>query len=153
MSGTLIEQYAQLHALLDDIAAATSNACSEAEVAELAITHEHAVRRLGSVGLHRILDVSDRDAHRAVHCSTLIEFVAQRLRITNPKKRLRQVSALSQLHAATGEKLPPRTPATAAAMADGALGHDHVDAVLDVLAKIPSATAPELRDLADTHLA
>ncbi|MBT0568691.1 DUF222 domain-containing protein, partial [Williamsia sp. CHRR-6] len=41
----------------------------------------------------------------------------------------------------------------AAAMADGALGHDHVDAVLDVLAKIPSATAPELRDLADTHLA
>ncbi len=60
MSDSLIEDYAELHALLDRIASKSSDACPEAEVAELAITHEHAVRKMGSIGLQRILDVSDR---------------------------------------------------------------------------------------------
>ena len=153
MSDGLIEKYAAVHALLDEIAEATSDSCTEAEVAELAITHEHAVRTMGSIGLQRILDVSDRDAFRAVQAAKLDEFVAQRLRIPNPRRRLRQVTELTEMHAMTGEQLPPRCPETADAMADGALAHEHVDAVLDVMAKVPSATPPEVRDRAEKQLA
>ncbi len=153
MSDSLVEDYAQLHALLDRIAERPSDACSEAEVAELAITHEHAVRKMGSIGLQRILDVSDREAYRAVQCAKLYEFVGQRLRIANPRKRLRQVAELTEMHAMTGEKLPAKCPETADAMADGDLSHEHVDAVLDVLAKVPAATPPEVRDLAEEQLA
>ncbi len=53
----------------------------------------------------------------------------------------------------TGEKIPPRCPETADAMADGDLTHEHVDAVLDVMAKVPAATPPEVRDLAEEQLA
>ena len=153
MSDTLVEKYAAVRALLDEIAEASSDACSELEVAELAIAHEHAVRKMGSIGLQRILDVSDREAYRAVQCAKLSEFVGQRLRIPNPRKRLRQVTELTEMHAMTGEKLPPRCPETSDAMADGALGHDHVDAILDVMAKVPAATPPEMRDLAEEQLA
>ncbi|MBE7196024.1 MAG: DUF222 domain-containing protein [Gordonia polyisoprenivorans] len=153
MSDTLIEKYAAVHALLDEIADATSDSCTELEVAELAITHEHAVRKMGSIGLQRILDVSDREAFRAVQASKLDEFVAQRLRIPNPRKRLRQVTQLTEMHAMTGDKLPAKCPETADAMADGDLSHEHVDAVLDVMAKVPSATPPEMRDLAEEQLA
>jgi hypothetical protein len=153
VSDTLIDKYAAVHALLDEIAKATSDACSEAEVAELAITHEHAVRRMGSIGLQRILDVSDREAYRAVQCAKLVDFVGDRLRIANPRKRLRQVTELTEMHAMTGEKLPARCPETADAMAEGALAHEHVDAVLDVMAKVPAATPPEVRDLAEEQLA
>ena len=153
MSDSLIDDYAELHALLERIAERTSDACTEAEVAELAITHEHAVRTMGSIGLRRILDVSDRDAFRAVQATKLDEFVAQWLRIPNPRRRLRQVTELSRLHAMTGEKLPPRCPEISDAMADGDLAHEHVDAVLDVMAKVPAATPPEVRDLAEKQLA
>ncbi|MBE7163350.1 MAG: DUF222 domain-containing protein, partial [Williamsia herbipolensis] len=153
MSDGLVEKYAALHTLLDEIAEASSDSCTEVEVAELAITHEHAVRRMGSIGLQRILDVSDREAYRAVQCSKLDEFVGQRLRIPNPRKRLRQVTELTEMHAMTGEKLPSRNPETADAFADGALAHEHVDAVLDVMAKVPAATPPEVRDLAEEQLA
>ena len=71
VSDSLIEKYAAVHALLDEIADATSDSCTELEVAELAITHEHAVRKMGSIGLQRILDVSDREAYRAVQASKL----------------------------------------------------------------------------------
>jgi hypothetical protein len=153
VSETLIEKYAAVHVLLEEIAEASSDSCSELEVAELAITHEHAVRRLGSIGLQRILDVSDRDAVRAVQCSKLDEFVAQRLRIANPRRRLKQVTALTSMHSMTGEKLPPRCPETADAMADGDLTHEHVDAVHDVMARVPAATPSEMRALAEEQLA
>jgi hypothetical protein len=153
VSDSLIEDYAELHAVLDRIVERTSDACSELEVAELAIAHEHAVRKLGSIGLQRILDVSDREAFRAVQCAKLDEFVAQRLRIPNARKRLRQMAQLSEMHAMTGEKLPPKCPETADAFAEGTLAHEHVDAVLDVIAKVPAATPPEMRDLAEQQLA
>ncbi|MGZ8178136.1 DUF222 domain-containing protein [Williamsia sp. SKLECPSW1] len=150
---SLVAKYAALHVLLDEIADATSDACSETEVAELAITHERAVRRMGSIGLRRILDVSDRDAFRSVQCATLTQFVGDRLRVANPKRRLKQVLALSQMHAMTGETLPPRCPETAAAMAEGDLSHEHVDAVLSVMDKIPAATSPEVREKAEEQIA
>ncbi|GAA2050820.1 HNH endonuclease signature motif containing protein [Williamsia deligens] len=153
MDGGLVARYEALHRLLGEIAEASSDACSEREVAELAISHERAVRRLGSIGLRRILDVSDRDAHTSVQSPTLTHFVAERLRVPNPKRRLKQVLALSEMFSVTGEKLPAKCPETAAAMADGDLTHEHVDAVLGVMDKVPAATPPEVREKAEEQMA
>ncbi|MGJ0119666.1 DUF222 domain-containing protein [Williamsia sp. MIQD14] len=142
-----------MESLLTEIADESTDALTESEVAELAITHERLTRTMGSTGLRRIADVSDREAYRTVQCRNLIEFVGEQLRVAAPKKRLREVAELSSMLSMTGEPLPPRCPETAAAMADGALSHEHVIAVLDVLDKVPAATPSGARDRAEAQLA
>ncbi|MGU3290964.1 DUF222 domain-containing protein [Williamsia sp. M5A3_1d] len=138
---------------MDRILSADSTSCTEEEVADLAIRHERIARRLEAAGNRRILEVSDRDAHRAVGCVNLTEFLRTKLRVTQPKKRLREVQALEPMHAMTGEKLPPVCPNTARELAAGAIGPDHVHAVLDVMGKIPTAVEPEHRAFAEQTLA
>ncbi|MGU3292685.1 DUF222 domain-containing protein [Williamsia sp. M5A3_1d] len=145
--------YAALEQIVDRILSADSSSCTEEEVADLAIRHERIARKLEAVGNRRILEVSDRDAHRAVGCVNLTEFLRTTLRVTQPKKRLKEVQALESLHAMTGEKLPPVCPNTARELAAGAIGPDHVHAVLDVLAKIPTAVETEHREFAEKTLA
>ncbi|WP_229705058.1 HNH endonuclease signature motif containing protein [Williamsia phyllosphaerae] len=145
--------YAALEQLLDEIAAGSSDACSDAVVAELAERHERVVRRMESIGNRRILDVSDREAFRVSGSKSLIDFCSTRLRITRPRRRLRAVQHLEAMHAMTGELLPPRAPNTAAGLADGHLGAEHVDAILDVLAKVPAAVDPDETAKAESALA
>ncbi|WP_443089081.1 DUF222 domain-containing protein [Williamsia sp. Leaf354] len=145
--------YAALEQILDRIAVSDSSSCDEQTVAELAIRHEHNIRRMESIGNQRILEVSDRDAHRTVGCVTVSEFLQTKLRITHPKKRLQAVQALEPMHAMTGEQLPPVCPNTARELAAGTIGPDHVHAVLDVLKKIPSAVDVEQRARAEEVLA
>ncbi|WP_052688624.1 DUF222 domain-containing protein [Williamsia herbipolensis] len=149
----LVADYAALEQILNKIAASDSTACDDETVAELAIRHEHTIRRMESIGNQRILEVSDRDAHRTVGCVTVTEFLQTKLRITHPKKRLDAVRSLEPMHAMTGEKLPPVCPNTARELAAGTIGPDHVHAVLDVLKKIPSAGDVEQRARAEEVLA
>ncbi|WP_052688743.1 HNH endonuclease signature motif containing protein [Williamsia herbipolensis] len=149
----LVADYAALEQILDKIAASDSTACDEETVAELAIRHEHAIRRMESIGNQRILEVSDRDAHRTVGCVTVTEFLQTKLRITHPKKRLDMVRSLEPMRAMTGEKLPPVCPNSARELAAGTIGADHVHAILDVLKKIPSAVGAEQRAFAEQTLA
>ncbi|GAA1460206.1 HNH endonuclease signature motif containing protein [Williamsia maris] len=150
---TLEADYAALELLLDKIAAADSTPCTDAVVAGLAERHERAVRRMESIGNRRILEVSDREAFRASGCQSISEFVATTLRITQPKKRLRAVQSLESLHAMTGEKMAPTCPNTARELAAGSIGADHVNVVLDVMARIPAAVTPERREFAEKSLA
>ncbi|WP_052689048.1 HNH endonuclease signature motif containing protein [Williamsia herbipolensis] len=149
----LVAKYAALQALVDEIAKETSDACDDETVAQLAITHQTVVRQFESIGNQRILEVSDRDAHRTVGCVTITEFLQTKLRITYPKKRLQTVQALEPLLTMTGEKLPPVCPNTARELAAGTIGPDHVHAVLDVMKKIPSAVDAERRAFAEQTLA
>ncbi|MGJ0120780.1 DUF222 domain-containing protein [Williamsia sp. MIQD14] len=149
----LLAKYAALEQLLDELAQASSDSYEEKTVADLAIRHERIARRMEAIGNRRILEVSDRDAHRAVGCVTATEFLQTKLRVTQPKKRLKEVQALEPMHAMTGEKLPPVCPNTARELAAGAIGPDHVHAVLDVMAKIPTAVEPEHRAFAEQTLA
>ncbi|MGJ0118944.1 DUF222 domain-containing protein [Williamsia sp. MIQD14] len=135
------------------ILSADSTSCTDEEVADLAIRNERITRQLEAAGNQRILEVSDRDAYRAVGCVTLTEFLQTKLRVTQPKKRLKEVQALESMHAMTGEKLPPVCPNTARELAAGTIGPDHVHAVLDVMAKIPTAVEPEHRAFAEQTLA
>ncbi|WP_328857126.1 13E12 repeat family protein [Williamsia herbipolensis] len=149
----LVAKYAALQALVKEIAKETADAHDDETVAQLAIDHHSVVRQFESIGNQRILEVSDRDAHRTVGCVTVTEFLQTKLRITHPKKRLQAVQALEPMHAMTGEKLPPACPNTARELAAGTIGLDHVHAVLDVLKKIPSAVGVEQRARAEEVLA
>ncbi|KQR96448.1 hypothetical protein ASG12_20105 [Williamsia sp. Leaf354] len=149
----LVAKSAALQALVDEIAKETADAHDDETVAQLAIDHHTVVRQFESIGNQRILEVSDRDAHKAVGCVTVTEFLQTKLRITHPKKRLQAVQALEPLQAMTGEKLPPVCPNTARELAAGTIGPDHVHAVLDVLKKIPSAVDVEQRARAEDVLA
>ncbi|MGU3291473.1 DUF222 domain-containing protein [Williamsia sp. M5A3_1d] len=145
--------YAALEQIVDRILIADSSSCTEEEVADLAVRNERIARQLEAAGNKRILEVSDRDAHRVVGCVNLAEFLRTTLRVTQPKKRLKEVQALEPMHAMTGEKLPPACPNTARELAAGSIGPDHVHAVLDVMAKIPTAVEPEHRAFAEQTLA
>ncbi|WP_328858922.1 HNH endonuclease [Williamsia herbipolensis] len=149
----LVAKYAALQSLVAEIAAETSDAHDDETVAQLAIDHHTVVRQFESIGNQRILEVSDRNAHKSVGCVTVTEFLQTKLRITHPKKRLQAVQALEPLLAMTGEKLPPLCPNTARELAAGTIGPDHVHAVLDVLKKIPSAVDAERRAFAEQTLA
>ncbi|MCX6468272.1 MAG: DUF222 domain-containing protein [Corynebacteriales bacterium] len=149
----LESDYAALEQIVDRIAAAESNSCADETVADLAIRHERIARRMESIGNRRILDVSDRDAHKTVGSVTVTEFLRTELRITHPKKRLDAILSLEPMHAMTGEKLPPACPNTARELAAGTIGPDHVHAVLDAIKKIPSAVDAERRAFAEQTLA
>ncbi|MCX6469599.1 MAG: DUF222 domain-containing protein [Corynebacteriales bacterium] len=149
----LVAKYAALQALVKEISEETADACDDETVAQLAIDHHTVVRQFESIGNQRILEVSDRDAHRTVGCVTITEFLQTKLRITHPKKRLDMVRSLEPMHAMTGEKLPPVCPNTARELAAGTIGPDHVHAVLDVMKKIPSAVDAEQRARAEEVLA
>ena len=149
----LVAKYAALQALVKEIAEEAADAHDDETVAQLAIAHHTVVRQFESIGNQRILEVSDRDAHRTVGCVTVTEFLQTKLRITHPKKRLDAVRSLEPMHAMTGEKLPPVCPNTARELAAGKIGPDHVHAVLDVLKKNPSAVDAEHRAFAEQTLA
>lgn len=52
-----------------------------------------------------------------------------------------------------GELLPPQCPATANALAEGAIGPDHVAAIIGVISRIPQAVEPTRQSLAEEMLA
>ncbi|GAA1481328.1 hypothetical protein GCM10009624_17680 [Gordonia sinesedis] len=150
---TLMVKYAQLHALLDEIDGLSDVQCSDAQVIAVAEAHERAARRMAGIGHRRVLDVSDRDAHTKAGFRSLPDFMTERLRICDPRRRQRHMSMLARLRSMQGELLDPRCPHLANALAEGAIGPDHAQAVLDVLAKIPSGVDTETAASAEATMA
>ncbi|MFW0793377.1 DUF222 domain-containing protein [Gordonia sp. CPCC 205515] len=145
--------YAALHAAIDRIAALDTTPASDAEVVRAAEMHEHATRRLYPIGLRRVGDVSDRDAHRRLGHRTLSNFMTARLRITDPKRRQDHMAALLQFHALSGDLLDPKCPTLAQAAAEGAVGPDHIHAALDTLDRIPAKVSAEEKTRAEAMMA
>ncbi|MDL9936737.1 DUF222 domain-containing protein [Gordonia sp. ABSL1-1] len=146
------ELYAQLHVLLDQIDALDTTPTSDVGVARIATEHERAARRMASIGHRRVMDVSDRAAYRSVGAASLRQFMDDQLRITDIRRRMEQMSAVSTMTSLQGETLPPPRPHLAEAMAQGAIGPGHVQAVLDVLKKIPAAVPADIRDAAEAEI-
>ncbi|WAC57542.1 HNH endonuclease signature motif containing protein [Gordonia sp. SL306] len=149
----IVALYAELHSVLDRISVASSTPASDLEVIEAAESHERAVKRMSWIGHRRVLDVSDRAAHIKAGYRSLYAFMAARLRITNPTRRRRHMEAVAQMYSMQGELLPPACPATAAALAEGAVGPDHVEEILKTLRHIPSSVSTEDKVAAESQLA
>ena len=150
----LMGLYRDLSSVLDQIAGASSSDLDDASVCELARMNEKAVRALGFQGLQRLLEVSDRGAFRKAGHPTLHRFVMSELRVTrgDATSRLKALDAVARFHSLQGEVLPPKCPAAAEALAEGAIGLAHMDVMLDVRKHIPNKAAPEVLDVVDAWM-
>ncbi|MGV9714215.1 DUF222 domain-containing protein [Gordonia sp. NPDC003424] len=149
----VVAAYRDLHAVLDRIAALDTTPATDAEVLAVAGRHEHAARRLYAMGLRRIADVSDRDAHKSLGKRSLSNYLTSELRITDPKRRLQQVEALMCWHSLQGELLEPRCPTLAQAAREGAVGSEHIHTVLEALNRIPGKVSAEEKAAAEAMMA
>ena len=149
---SLVDKYAQLKALLADIAATTSQALSDEDLLEVAATHEQLARSMESVGNRHLADINQRGTHHKAGYQTLTTFMAHRLRITDPVRRKKRLDATTPPRNLFGDTLDVEHPDLADAHADGDLTADHAHAVLDILDKIPHNVDPEVAADAEATL-
>lgn len=150
----LVEQYARLHQLLDEIAATRSNDCDPAELVALTVEHERAARKMDSLAIRRMTDVSDRGAHAAVGYTSLSAFLDGVLNLgAGAMRRIRHGDKLSRLYNMQGEQMGPAYAATAQALADGDISLAHVDVIMDTMRRIPSRVDQIEAEAAESTLA
>ncbi|MFT3662162.1 MAG: DUF222 domain-containing protein [Gordonia sp. (in: high G+C Gram-positive bacteria)] len=101
------------------------------------------------------VELSDRAAYTRAGYRTMHQLLTQGLRIGEGRSRQRRTVAtvIGRFTSLTGEPLAPEYPATAVAVADGAIGADHVSAIDEVMDKIPHSVAPDRRAQAESMLA
>ncbi|GAC61472.1 hypothetical protein GSI01S_18_00330 [Gordonia sihwensis NBRC 108236] len=83
------------------------------------------------------------------------QYLSQGLRLGTREagRRVRLTENIGSLSNFQGETLPPRKPATAAAVADGCIGAEHALVISAVLAKVPGCISPEVKARAEAELA
>ena len=69
------------------------------------------------------------------------------------RARVRDAEQLATRRSLTGEPLPARLPATAAALASGAIGTGQLKVITEAMAALPATVSPEDRDWAEATLA
>ncbi|GAA1482133.1 HNH endonuclease signature motif containing protein [Gordonia sinesedis] len=150
----LVEQYARLHALLDEIAATEADDCDSAQLAALTVEHERAARRMDSLGIRRMIDVSDRDAHRDVGYTSLPGFLDGVLNLgAGAVRRVRYGDKLGRFYNMQGERMEPKFAATAEALADGDISLAHVDVIMETMRRVPSRIDQVETEAAEATLA
>ncbi|WP_347954566.1 HNH endonuclease signature motif containing protein [Gordonia aichiensis] len=150
---------AELAALADAVfgklAAAPMAAVTEDGLLAVVDTLEAARRRLDGVDAAVLTEVSDRAVFRKAGYLSLHAYLSAGLRLGDgaAKRRRTSVAAIGRFTNLQGQTLAPACPATAAAVADGAIGADHVREIDAVMDKIPAAVDPQTRGRAEAQLA
>jgi hypothetical protein len=115
---------------------------------------EHETRRLRAPG-HELINQVAEQSDDAELGGKLFHVLADRLRITRGEasQRVAEAADLGPRRAMTGEPLPPRLTATAAAQRDGKIGAAHVRVIRRFLRQLPCWVDSGTRDTAEAHLA
>jgi uncharacterized protein DUF222 len=115
---------------------------------------EHDSRRL-PVARHALLNGVHQQASTAEIGGTLSHALADRLGIARSEahRRIEEAADLGERRALTGEPLPPRLAATAAAQRAGALGEAHVRVIRGFLHELPCWIDAPTRVRAEAQLA
>ena len=115
---------------------------------------ERAARRLRAPE-HALISQLGEQASEEELGGTLRSALANRLRITKAEagRRIADAEDLGERRALTGEPLPPRLTATAAAQRDGSIGDGHVQVIRNFFAHLPAEVDQFTRDAADADLA
>ncbi len=115
---------------------------------------EHDTRRLPVVS-HALINGVRQQASPAEIGGKLPHALADRLNITRAEanRRIEDAADLGQRRALTGEPLPPRLAATAAAQRDGLLGAGHVRVIRGFLNDLPCWIDGSTRERAEAQLA
>ncbi|MEZ5211091.1 DUF222 domain-containing protein [Gordonia sp. (in: high G+C Gram-positive bacteria)] len=149
------ELVAVIDAAEESLADAPLAALSEDGLLDLLESREQARRKGVGVDAAVFVEISDRGACQRAGYNTMHQLLTQGLRIGEGESRRRRVVAASigRFTAMTGQRLDPKFPVTAAAVADGAIGETHVWVIEEVMDKIPSSVDPEARVKAEAMLA
>ena len=152
-SSTVAGAIEQIDDALDVLAGVDLTALSADDLIRLAGRCETLARRQAVLGGDIAVQVSRREISAlggAPH-----KVLADWLRITPTEARRRATLAepLSPRTSLTGQPLPPRQPATAAAWRAGDLDVEHVRVIARFLAELPCAVGPAQREWAETVLA
>ncbi|WP_412475315.1 DUF222 domain-containing protein [Gordonia sp. LUNF6] len=158
-TGALPGRPAELLALIDAAAVklAETSLSPETEPELLAHTQtaERIRRRWDGISAALLVEVSDRNAHRTAGYLNPYQYLSQGLRLGTREagRRLRMAEAIGEFSNFQGQTLPPRKPATAAAVAGGTVGAEHALVISGVLAKVPGCISPEVKARAEAELA
>lgn len=116
---------------------------------------ETASRRIPTVG-YAILTRLDREADpKALGATSLWKLIARRCRISkgDAQRRIKWARKLAPRRTLHGEKLAPEWEHTAAALADGQIGDDHVELIRKFFKALPGGVDPATRAQAEQTLA
>ena len=135
----------------------TSNldALTEDQLVTVAETAEQARRMADAADAEIITAVSDRAAYRRAGWIRLNQFLGFGLRLGpgEVKRRTLAASKVARLTNLRGEVLDPALPATASALADGAISGAHVLVISEVMRLIPDRVPADVVADAEAHLA
>lgn len=135
----------------------TSNldALTEDQLVTVAETAEQARRVADAADAEIITAVSDRAAYRKAGWIRLNQFLGFGLRLGpgEVKRRTLAASKVGRLTNLQGDVFDPALPATAAALAEGAVSAAHVLVITDVMRLIPERVPADVVTDAEAHLA
>ncbi len=112
------------------------------------------MRKLHSSALTVIAELDQADVARVAGYSSLSALVSDLMRIT-PRRASRliaQAGLVAEVLTPTGHVTPAPLPLVRDALRDGALDPDHVDAIADVVKKIPAWAPSDTAEIVEKHL-
>ncbi|SPM35413.1 REP13E12 repeat protein [Mycobacterium rhizamassiliense] len=148
------EDYDALRAVVSRIQGHSYDALTTPEHITYLEALEEQVRRLQAPS-HELINQLDQQATPAEIGGKLTHVLADRLRITRGEatRRVSEARDLGTRQALTGEPLPPRHAATAAAQRAGRIGTAHVSVIRQFFDDLPCWVDAPTREAAETDLA
>ncbi|MFD1815248.1 HNH endonuclease signature motif containing protein [Rhodococcus gannanensis] len=127
---------------------------SDDQVVEVIQRLETSLRKAAAVGNRLVVEAVERSIPGNLACRSVNEFLIQTLRISgaDAAARVKRARKTGVWHNISGENLEPTLPDTAAALATGAIGTDHVRAIAQIMRKIPHGTDTDHIEVAETIL-
>ncbi|MEV6907382.1 DUF222 domain-containing protein [Amycolatopsis sp. NPDC051071] len=120
------------------------------------VTHLLQVMRMAAAGLgNYVAEIESRGADDLYGYGTVALWFADVARISRGDARafVKRALALNPTRGVDGTEVPASAPATAAAAAEGAVGEQHIDVILEILRRIPPEVPQVKREGAEKILA
>ncbi|MDV3128958.1 HNH endonuclease [Mycobacterium sp. 21AC1] len=151
----LLARYAAWEAEGAEIAKASHDSLSLPDLLGLATRRERMQRAQGAVDNSIVAGIVQQATPAALGGATVRETLAERLRIspTEATRRIAESKDLGPRRGLTGEPLQPLMPATAAAVARGDIGGEHVKVIRKFFSHLPKWVDACTRDQAEVTLA
>jgi len=142
-------------AALAKAASAPLAAVTEDNLLAVSRCSERLRRRQVGFDAQLLVEVNDRSAQEREGFVRILTWLSQGLRLgrSEAMRRYRHSQKIAKLTGLSGQTLPPVLPATAAAVAAGDIGHQHVGVIIGVMRELPAALPTDVRETAEADLA
>ena len=139
----------------DRLQAAALTRAGDDRLLDLLRVRERTTRKAQIFDAALYIEINDRNTFRAAGYSTITALYGQGVRLGSPEARRRRDTAerIGRFTTLTGQPCEPHLTDTAAAVADGAIGRDHVTVIAEVMDRIPHTIAHDDRQRAEAMLA